>query len=345
MLRKILFLCLLLFIAFSNCVNADNAEIKNKIEELNKTASALNSEIEKMEADKKIKTDELAEVNSNLAELQGKMNSLETEINQNSAVLEEAEKSSENSYDTFAKRLRIMYEQGENVYIELLLGSENINDLMDRIEMIREISSNDAEVYKSFLENEKNIQEKQNELSNLRMDYAERESDFNQLVSSKSNEINTLINDINSKKAEYDDIQSQISNLEKQMVSVDYADKLFAEAEKYIGMPYVFGGSSPETSFDCSGFVCYAVTHSGVHNLPRTTAQGIYNQCIKISESEAKRGDIIFFQGTYNAGETVTHVGFYAGDGKMLHCGDPIQYTSIHTPYWESHFYAYGRLK
>lgn len=345
MLRKILFLCLLLFIAFSDCVNADNAEIKSKIEELNKTASALNSEIEKMEADKKIKTDELAEVNSNLAELQGKMNSLETEINQNSSMLEEAEKSSENSYDTFAKRLRIMYEQGENVYIELLLGSENIKDLMDRIEMIREISSNDAEVYKSFLENEKNIQEKQNELSNLRMDYAERESDFNQLVSSKSNEINTLINDINSKKAEYDDIQSQISNLEKQMVSVDYADKLFAEAEKYIGMPYVFGGSSPETSFDCSGFVCYAVTHSGVHNLPRTTAQGIYNQCIKISESEAKRGDIIFFQGTYNAGETVTHVGFYAGDGKMLHCGDPIQYTSIHTPYWESHFYAYGRLK
>ena len=83
---------------------------------------------------------------------------------------------------------------------------------------------------------------------------------------------------------------------------------------------------------------------SGYYNLPRTTAQGIYNQCQHISASEAKAGDIIFFTGTYNSGNPVTHVGIYAGNGQMIHCGDPIKYTSINTPYWQSHFYAFGRL-
>ena len=120
--------------------------------------------------------------------------------------------------------------------------------------------------------------------------------------------------------------------------------KLINEAEKYLGYPYVFGGSSPATSFDCSGFVCWVYTHSGVHNLPRTTAQGIYDQCKRVSDSEAKPGDLIFFKGTYNAGETVTHIGIYVGNNRMLHCGNPIQYTSIDTNYWRNHFYAYGRL-
>ena len=120
--------------------------------------------------------------------------------------------------------------------------------------------------------------------------------------------------------------------------------KLINEAEKYLGYPYVFGGSSPSTSFDCSGFVCWVYTHSGVHNLPRTTAQGIYNQCTRVSASEAKPGDLVFCQGTYNAGETVTHIGIYVGQNRMLHCGSPIQYTSIDTSYWRSHFYSCGRL-
>ena len=119
---------------------------------------------------------------------------------------------------------------------------------------------------------------------------------------------------------------------------------LFAEAERYLGYPYVWGGSNPSTSFDCSGFVCYVLTHSGYCNMPRTTAQGIYNQCTHISASEARAGDIIFFTGTYNSGNPVTHVGIYAGNGQMIHCGDPIKYTSINTPYWQSHFYAFGRV-
>ena len=120
---------------------------------------------------------------------------------------------------------------------------------------------------------------------------------------------------------------------------------LMEEAAKYLGYPYVWGGSSPSTSFDCSGFVCWVFTNSGVHNLPRTTAQGIYDQCTPVSPSEAKAGDIIFFTGTYKSAGAVSHVGIYCGDGVMIHCGDPISYASIHTPYWQSHFYSFGRLK
>ena len=120
---------------------------------------------------------------------------------------------------------------------------------------------------------------------------------------------------------------------------------LMEEAAKYLGYPYVWGGSSPSTSFDCSGFVCWVFTNSGVHNLPRTTAQGIYDQCTPVSASDAKAGDIIFFTGTYNSAGAVSHVGIYCGNGTMIHCGDPISYASINSSYWQSHFYAFGRLQ
>ena len=119
--------------------------------------------------------------------------------------------------------------------------------------------------------------------------------------------------------------------------------KLITEAEKYLGYPYVWGGSTPQTSFDCSGFVCWVFRNSGVYPLSRTTAQGIYDQCARISPQGAKPGDIIFFKGTYNTSE-VSHVGIYVGNGMMIHCGSPIQYTSVNTNYWQSHFFAYGRL-
>ena len=98
--------------------------------------------------------------------------------------------------------------------------------------------------------------------------------------------------------------------------------KLMQEATKYIGFPYQWGGSTPETSFDCSGFVCWVYTHSGVHNLPRTTAQQIYNQCTPVSKDEVKPGDLVFFTGTYQSSNPVTHIGIYVGDNQMLHCGD-----------------------
>jgi cell wall-associated NlpC family hydrolase len=119
---------------------------------------------------------------------------------------------------------------------------------------------------------------------------------------------------------------------------------LIQEAEKYLGYPYVWGGSSPSTSFDCSGFVCWVLKQSGVYNIGRTTAQGIFNECAIIPPSEARPGDIIFFTGTYASSGAVSHVGIYVGEGMMIHCGNPIQYASINTTYWTQHFYAYGRL-
>ena len=120
--------------------------------------------------------------------------------------------------------------------------------------------------------------------------------------------------------------------------------QLMTEAAKYIGFPYVWGGSTPETSFDCSGFVCWVYTHSGVHNLPRMTAQDIYNQCTPVSKEELKPGDLVFFTGTYKSSNPVTHIGIYVGDNQMLHCGDPIGYANLGNSYWIKHFYGYGRL-
>jgi len=118
---------------------------------------------------------------------------------------------------------------------------------------------------------------------------------------------------------------------------------IITEGEKYLGFPYVFGGKTPQTSFDCSGFVSWVLTHSGVKQIS-ASAQGLYDNCTPISETELKPGDLIFFQGTYDCPDTVTHVAFYVGHGMMLECGDPIQYTSFKTSYWQNHFYAYGRV-
>lgn len=117
---------------------------------------------------------------------------------------------------------------------------------------------------------------------------------------------------------------------------------MIAEAEKYLGYPYVWGGSSPSTSFDCSGFVSWVINHSG-WNVGRLGAQGLYNICTPISSSQAKPGDLIFFVGTYDT-PGVSHVGIYVGGGMMIHCGSPISYTSINTSYWQAHYYSFGRL-
>lgn len=117
---------------------------------------------------------------------------------------------------------------------------------------------------------------------------------------------------------------------------------LIEEAEKYLNYPYVWGGSNPDTSFDCSGFVSYVLTNSGLVNTGRLGAQGLYNVCVPVSSANAKPGDLIFFVGTYDT-PGISHVGIYVGDNVMLHCGDPIQYTSISSSYWQSHFYAFGR--
>ena len=115
---------------------------------------------------------------------------------------------------------------------------------------------------------------------------------------------------------------------------------LIAEAEKYLGYPYVWGGSNPNTSFDCSGFVSWVLTNSGLSNTGRLGAQGLYNICTPVSNPQP--GDLVFFTGTYDT-PGVSHVGIYVGNSMMLHCGDPISYSNLNSSYWQSHFYAYGR--
>ena len=121
--------------------------------------------------------------------------------------------------------------------------------------------------------------------------------------------------------------------------------RMIAEAEKYLGMPYVWGGSSPSTSFDCSGFVCWVINNCGNGwNVGRTTANGLRGKCSYVSPADAKPGDLIFFEKTYNT-VGASHVGIYVGNGMMIHCGDPISYTSINSTYWQNHFLGFGRIK
>ena len=117
---------------------------------------------------------------------------------------------------------------------------------------------------------------------------------------------------------------------------------MMEEATKYIGYPYVWGGSSPSTSFDCSGYISWVLNHSG-WNVGRQTAQGLYNLCTPVSAAQVKPGDLVFFKGTYDT-PGVSHCGIYVGDSIMLHCGDPISYTNLNSKYWQEHFYSYGRL-
>ena len=123
-------------------------------------------------------------------------------------------------------------------------------------------------------------------------------------------------------------------------------DEAFAaiikEAEKYLGYPYVWGGSSPSTSFDCSGFVSWVINHSG-WDVGRLGAQGLCNICTPVSSANVKPGDLVFFTGTYDT-PGVSHVGIYVGNNMMIHCGDPISYANLNSSYWQSHFYRYGRL-
>lgn len=135
-----------------------------------------------------------------------------------------------------------------------------------------------------------------------------------------------------------------ISQGDKEMMDKMLSNML-QEAEKYLGYPYVWGGSNPDESFDCSGFVCYAINNCGNDwNIGRINSKDLLKLCTPITREEAKKGDLIFFQGTYDT-VGASHVGFYVGNSMMLHCGNPIQYESIDTEHWRSHFLTFGRLK
>lgn len=186
-------------------------------------------------------------------------------------------------------------------------------------------------------------------LTNHSIDYVARNMG---LTAEQLQRYNILLETFGNKKYLFEDdpyAAPQLGPYEDYQVPSEYlTDQEFGnmlrEAEKYLGYPYVWGGSSPSTSFDCSGFVSYVINHCGNGwNVGRQTANGLLNNCAIVSASDAMPGDLIFFQGTYNT-SGASHVGIYVGDGMMIHCGNPIQYASVNTSYWRSHFYTYGRL-
>lgn len=141
--------------------------------------------------------------------------------------------------------------------------------------------------------------------------------------------------------AEYDDY-----DIPGEALTNERFANMMREAEKYLGYPYVWGGSSPSTSFDCSGFVSWVINHCGNGwNVGRQTASGLKNLCQMVPPSQAQAGDLIFFEGTYDSLGPISHVGIYVGNGMMIHCGNPISYANINTSYWQEHFYGFGRLE
>ena len=136
-------------------------------------------------------------------------------------------------------------------------------------------------------------------------------------------------------------IPSDILNKETKLTDSEFA-AIYKEAQKYVGTPYVWGGSTPETGFDCSGYVCWVYNQNG-YDVGRTTANGLWNKSQHISEAEAKPGDLVFFEGTYDT-PGKSHVGIYLGNGMMVSAGDPIKYANIHSSYWEKHLAGFGRL-
>lgn len=160
---------------------------------------------------------------------------------------------------------------------------------------------------------------------------------YNILMETKGNRSYLFGDDIYSNEGEY---------LEYDIPGEALTDTAFAElireAEKYLGRSYVWGGSTPQTGFDCSGYVCWVLNQTGT-NVGRTTANGLLGKCDVIRPSEARPGDLIFFQGTYNV-SGASHVGIYVGNNMMIHAGNPISYANISSPYWQEHFYCFGRI-
>lgn len=307
---------------------------------------SISNEIKDKESQKKELEKSILATNEDLSKLQTQLDELQVKIDTVISELDEAQKKEDAKKEVFFKRLIVMYEKGNVAYIEAFLASNDIMEMTKRTEYIRQISENDRRIFNEFAEAKAEVEGRKKELDDVSAEYNAQKEEYDLQINEASEEIETIDREIKQKKDALKNLKSEKNEIEKKLYKKTFAGRVFAEGEKYLGFPYVWGGSTPETSFDCSGFVCWTYTHSGVYNLPRTTAQGIYDQCKKISESEARPGDLIFFKGTYYApNEPVTHIGIYAGDGKMLHCGNPIQYTSTQTAYWKSHFYAYGRLE
>lgn len=344
--RKIGILLLCVFSMICINVKAESVEVL-ELKVATKVAEIkdVESEIKSLKSKKEALKNDILEINGDLKKIQGQLDELNEKIEVITEELNIAQGKEDEKKAAFFKRLVVLYEKGNTAYIEVFFESKDIMEMAKRTEYIRQISEHDRKIFDEFATARKEVDDRKKALDDVSDEYKKQTEDFDAQINQASSDIAKIDEEIKGKQEIIKALEKEKAEFEKKLYKQTYAGRLFEEGEKYIGFPYVWGGSTPETSFDCSGFVCWTYTHSGVYNLPRTTAQQIYNQCKKIAPEEARAGDLIFFENTYQSYEPVTHVGIYAGNGRMLHCGDPIKYASTQTPYWKSHFYAYGRLE
>lgn len=343
-MKKLVILVLMLLLPCVAAYADENTELEKEFTSKNAEITEIEAQIKTLQDKKNELKNEVLNINNELQSVQKNMEDLgaETETLQNE--LNEAKEKENEKKEIFYKRLVIMYEKGNMTYMEAILDTEDIMEMSKRAEYIKQISERDRKIFDEFANARKEVDLKKQELDKTSSEYQQKKDEFDAKLAASNAEIESLDAEIKQQSEQLKKLTDEKNSISDKIYEQTFEGRLFAEAEKYLGYPYVWGGSTPETSFDCSGFVCWSYTNSGVYNLPRTTAQGIYNQCKKISSEEARAGDLIFFGNTYSSYEPVTHIGIYAGENKMLHCGNPIQYASTQTDYWKSHFYAYGRL-
>ena len=365
--------------------------------------------VDDLKKEKAVKQNEVSSLQSQLTTLMGKVNTLESELIQTGEDITKAQsdlvvaqKKEKEQYAAMKKRIKYMYEAGNDSAFETLVTSDDFTDLLSKAEYVQNVHSYDRKQLQEYVETKQQIsdlkdslEKDQKELESKQVEYEKQGDNLNNLITSKSSEVANLDSEIQAaaeaaarEAAERAAREAAAKEAERQQAaasnhnaastsnrnnttsnrnnttsssSASVATKpshsssstttsgtnanggsIVSRAYSQLGKPYVWGAYGPN-SFDCSGFVSYCLTNSGVRNTGRLTAQGLYNICTPVSQSEAQPGDLIFFTGTYDAGEPVTHIGIYVGNGQMIHCGHPVQYTSINSPYWQSHFYGFGR--
>jgi len=323
----------------------DVSNLKNQVHNKQIQIDATDSLLSDYYIQRKQLSESVISLNDKLKNTKEEIEKLEIRLDEITVELNKAKANEDEKKRIFHNRLRAMYESGNDNNFEKILNSDDLMTATRKAEIIRQISESDKKVFDEMSAIRENIDKIK---ADYQINYDEQQK-LQKELDKELNENNAQINELDKKIKETKELKKSLSfekkKIEEEIYKRTFWGKVETEAKKYLGYPYVWGGSTPETSFDCSGFVCWALNKSGAYKIDRTSAQGIYNRCNVISKEEAMPGDIIFFTETYNAGEPVSHVGFYVGDNKMLHCGSPIQYTRIDTDYWKKHFYAFGRLK
>ena len=379
--------------------------------------------VDDLKKEKAAKQNEVSSLQSQLTTLMGKVNTLESELIQTGEDITKAQsdlvvaqKKEKEQYAAMKKRIKYMYEAGNDSAFETLVTSDDFTDLLSKAEYVQNVHSYDRKQLQEYVETKQQIsdlkdslEKDQKELESKQVEYEKQGDNLNNLITSKSAEVANLDSEIQAaaeaaarEAAERAAREAAAKEAERQQAaasnhnaastsnrnnttsnrnnttssstatsnrnnttsssSASVATKpshsssstttsgtnanggsIVSRAYSQLGKPYVWGAYGPN-SFDCSGFVSYVINHCGNGwNLGRQTAEGLRNSCTFVSPGDAKPGDLIFFQGTYST-PGASHVGIYVGNNMMIHCGKPVQYTSIASAYWQEHFMAFGRL-